>query len=156
MSGPLFLSGGETLMAKWHYQVGTVKHGPVDSKRLKELAQNGELNRDDLVWREGLKSWVKAKKIKGLFTNSNAVDNEPPIIAPDVANPTKNPPPESGGIRSVTNGIKWLIYSWPIIALTTCCFPVSLGLIWTHPTWKVLSKILWSAACLCITAIIIS
>lgn len=34
---------------------------------LKEFAQSGQLQPTDLVWREGMKDWAKAKKLKGLF-----------------------------------------------------------------------------------------
>ncbi len=42
------------------------QQGPVSAKELQQLAKNGELSADDLVWKEGMDEWAPASKIKGL------------------------------------------------------------------------------------------
>jgi hypothetical protein len=44
-----------------------VTGGPVNTAELKRMTASGGLSRDDNVWREGMKVWVKAGNVKGLF-----------------------------------------------------------------------------------------
>ncbi|MRJ02121.1 MAG: SPFH domain-containing protein [Epsilonproteobacteria bacterium] len=37
--------------------------GPLTKEQLLELVQNGELGRDDLVWREGMEEWKRAEEV---------------------------------------------------------------------------------------------
>jgi len=52
---------------QWHYAQGNTRHGPVSKRKLKKLADQGLLGPDDLVWCEGMKDWVTARKLKGLI-----------------------------------------------------------------------------------------
>jgi antitoxin component YwqK of YwqJK toxin-antitoxin module len=52
---------------EWHYTKNGQQHGPVPAATLKQLAENGDLHPDDLVWQEGWKQWAAAKSVKGLF-----------------------------------------------------------------------------------------
>jgi hypothetical protein len=86
------LSGGEFLIRrdlamseKWFYMKGANKLGPVNSTKLRELAQTGELLPADLVWKEGIGDWKRARKIDGLF------DGKP--RSPSSASAPKKPPP---------------------------------------------------------------
>lgn len=55
-------------MAKvWYYRRGDEEVGPIDSATLRALAQRGELEQSDHVYREGLPDWVPAGRVKGLF-----------------------------------------------------------------------------------------
>ena len=54
-------------MAQWYYSKNGQQHGPVSSKQLKDLAASGELQPTNLVWKEGMKQWVAAGSVKGLF-----------------------------------------------------------------------------------------
>lgn len=56
---------------KWYYNIGGQQHGPVSPTTVKELAASGQLAQTDMVWKEGMPSWVPAGKLKGLFTDSN-------------------------------------------------------------------------------------
>ncbi|MBR9803252.1 DUF4339 domain-containing protein [bacterium] len=68
----------------WHYAKGGEKHGPVTAAQLKELAKNGQLASDDLVWREDMKEWRKASSVKGLFPEQTAATKTPPPPPPAV------------------------------------------------------------------------
>ena len=54
-------------MAKWHYTVNGKKHGPVSDQIIRRLARKGCLLPEDFVWKSGMKDWVPARKLKGLF-----------------------------------------------------------------------------------------
>lgn len=40
------------------------------------------------------------------------------------------------------------IYSWPVVLMSFIVFPIGWALIWTHPRWKTLQKVLWTGASL--------
>jgi len=68
----------------WHYSVQGNRHGPVAAAELKRLADAGKLSPTDLVWKEGLASWVAASSVKGLFTGS---PTPPPLPPNGLASP---------------------------------------------------------------------
>ncbi|GEM_PF-1024591 len=55
------------MVQQWYYAKGEQKIGPITAGELKRLAENAELLPDDLVWREGLRDWMPAKRVRGLF-----------------------------------------------------------------------------------------
>lgn len=57
-------------MTQWHYSRNGQENGPVSSSELKQLAARGQLQPTDTVWREGLKGWIPASKVNGLFAGS--------------------------------------------------------------------------------------
>jgi hypothetical protein len=63
-------------MADYFYSTdGKARLGPVSSRQLKQLADEGVLARNALIWKEGLPDWIPADRLKGLFTTPAA---EPP------------------------------------------------------------------------------
>ncbi|HEY8750535.1 MAG TPA: DUF4339 domain-containing protein [Tepidisphaeraceae bacterium] len=56
-------------MTTFLYKKNGQQHGPVDVPTLKRLADSGELQQSDLIWREGFQSWIPASQAKGLFPN---------------------------------------------------------------------------------------
>ena len=75
---------------EWYYAKGNQQHGPVSASDLKQFADRGELEPEDLVWCEKLEDWTPARKVGGLF------EEEPPAPPP---RPVKAPPrpPLHGG-----------------------------------------------------------
>jgi hypothetical protein len=67
----------------WYFARGNKQMGPVSAVDLKRLAAAGELLPDDLVWREGLTEWTKARNVRGLFDEESkpAAAEEPPSKA---------------------------------------------------------------------------
>ena len=53
----------------WYYAQNNERRGPVSFAKLKAMAADGWLGRDDLVWRQGLADWVPARDAEGLFAN---------------------------------------------------------------------------------------
>lgn len=53
---------------KWYYKgKDDKKYGPFSDQKLKKLAQDGLLEQDALIWKEGMDTWRHAGAIKGLF-----------------------------------------------------------------------------------------
>jgi hypothetical protein len=55
---------------QWFYSRNGDMRGPVTGAKLKALAEAGKLLPSDLIWKEGMSSWVSASKVKGLFPAS--------------------------------------------------------------------------------------
>lgn len=75
-------------MADWYYVKNGQKCGPVDTAALKQLAKTGQLQREDMIRREGMPNWVPASQQKGLF---------------DLSRRTREPKPE-GEVPTATAG----------------------------------------------------
>lgn len=117
----------------WYYQHGKTRQGPVDSKTLRQLAADGTIQPTTLVQQVGSEKTIRAGSLKGLFPKS---DQPPPL---------SSHPKESrdAAIGSVGQLPVWR--SWPVAALSmTCCFPVGLFLVWTHPRWTTAMKSVWT------------
>lgn len=95
------------MASTWHCNVNGLTQGPVSSQQLKALADQGKLNPTDTVWKEGMKEWVPAAQIKGLFSAQSG------------SGPT-TPPPHPLPISTETQPRK----SRFVFALsaTACCF----------------------------------
>ena len=55
---------------QWHFQKNGQTVGPLSSAKFKQLAQQGEIQPETLVWKEGLEKWVPARKVQGLLSES--------------------------------------------------------------------------------------
>lgn len=55
------------MTADWHYMSDDSRIGPISAKQLKQLADDGQLSRGQLVWKEGMQEWIPASRVKGLF-----------------------------------------------------------------------------------------
>ena len=77
----------------WHFTRNKERQGPVPFARLQEMATEGWLTRDDLVWHSGLKGWTAAAQVQGLFSTSVGQmlqqvisrNREPEPVEPDPA-----------------------------------------------------------------------
>jgi hypothetical protein len=73
---------------EWYYSIRGAKVGPVSSAEIKRLADLGELSRTDLLWKEGLASWVAASSVRGLFaqppTASSVSGPSTPVAPPEL------------------------------------------------------------------------
>lgn len=99
----------------WHYLKDGVQHGPISHQELKAMADSGELLPTDQVWKESLKDWVPASRVKGLFANAAQRPSLPPIT------PTKDrssPPPPPAALSigpagsNLLNPRKRLLYGY--------------------------------------------
>ena len=81
----------------WWYAVGEQKFGPYSEAQLRELAQTGHIQRDDLVWHHGLEGWVPAPSIADLLP-AQLPPRPQPASAQNTSTPTaalpEQPPQE--------------------------------------------------------------
>lgn len=62
-------------MSEWYHTRNGSQSGPVDFESLRGMAAKGELDAEkDLVWSNGMKDWIAAGKVAGLF------DQAPPPV----------------------------------------------------------------------------
>lgn len=55
----------------WYYKCrGGQQAGPISGVALRQLAQAGTLAQSDFVWHSGMKEWVPAARVRGLFTEA--------------------------------------------------------------------------------------
>ena len=60
---------------QWFYEKDGRQHGPLSSQQIQSLGQSGEIDPEDLVWREGMKTKIPAAKYKGLLPGAVAADS---------------------------------------------------------------------------------
>ena len=66
----------------WYYACDGEQTGPVSAAELRQAADAGRITPDDLVWQEGMREWIPARKVKGLF------EPRPPAAATPTAGAT--------------------------------------------------------------------
>jgi hypothetical protein len=98
----------------WYAVLDGKSCGPFDDSRIKALAHEGKITPDTLVSRAGMKQWVQARQIKGLFPAGQA--SARPSPAPGVANratalprrvqPVEAPVSEQGQFPIPTTGTR--------------------------------------------------
>ena len=69
----------------WYYAHGDVEKGPLTTAQIKALAAAGKVRHDDLVWKEGMETWVAAGELAELYPNSAAKPREKPRETNDAA-----------------------------------------------------------------------
>jgi hypothetical protein len=62
-------AAANTSAVEWYYACNGQRHGPVASSELQRLAGMGVITPQDHVWKQGMKDWAPAAKVKGLFLN---------------------------------------------------------------------------------------
>ncbi len=72
---------------QWYYKltgISDAAHGPVSGRYLKELVRAGHLQPQDRVSKDGVKGWIRAERVRGLFetvvAHRPAAANQPGII----------------------------------------------------------------------------
>ncbi len=80
------------MAAEWFYTTNKQQMGPVSWEELRELASNGILKPNDMIWSEGMEEWIKAVKQRGLFGEDGDEDDDdtPRSKKSSLAKPPKN------------------------------------------------------------------
>ncbi|MSU80733.1 MAG: DUF4339 domain-containing protein [Gemmataceae bacterium] len=82
------------MAAEWFYTTNKQQMGPVSWDELRQLANNGMLKSNDMIWSEGMDEWIKAFKQKGLFLddhdNASDDDDVPRSMKSSLAKPPKS------------------------------------------------------------------
>jgi uncharacterized RDD family membrane protein YckC len=72
----------------WYVAIKGKRQGPLSGNQIRQMATNGTIGPDDLLWKEGMAQWVRCDSVKGLF----------PPAAGSVASSQLAPmPPRVGG-----------------------------------------------------------
>lgn len=79
----------------WYYGKNKKPVGPISFEELQDLANEGEIGHDTLVWSESLPVWVKASEIASLVVSATASVEppEPPEMPLRTAHPMVQPAP---------------------------------------------------------------
>jgi hypothetical protein len=91
---------GTALLADFHVIVDGKQQGPLSIQDIKNLSSKGSVNKDSLVWQDGMAGWEKASaqdELKSLF-----VATPPPPPPASVA--TSTPPPPPSPVSKATAG----------------------------------------------------
>ena len=78
------------MASNWYYVKDGATIGPVSSRQLKQLAENGTLSSSDLVWKDGMKDWQQASQVIGLFEATPATPQPPSVPEPTSGTPSIN------------------------------------------------------------------
>lgn len=71
-------------MGSWYYELNGSQQGPVGESTLRDLISEGMVQRETLIWQEGMADWERADSVRGLFSGP-----------PPVQSRTRRPPPRS-------------------------------------------------------------
>ena len=85
------------MAAEWYYTTNKQQMGPVSWDELRQLATQGLLRPNDLVWTDGMPEWVKANGQAGLFRQADPRSSGPPRV--ELVEPP--PPPVSPTRRRI-------------------------------------------------------
>lgn len=81
-------------VAEWYCTQKGQRTGPVTWSQLRQLATSGELASTDMVWKNGMPTWVPASSIQNLLPLPHAVSSPPPSLPSPLATgstPVDNP-----------------------------------------------------------------
>jgi hypothetical protein len=57
----------------WYYAKNGQQQGPVSTEVLTQLASSGQVQPNDLVWREGMPNWAPARTVRAIFPETPQV-----------------------------------------------------------------------------------
>jgi hypothetical protein len=115
---------------QWYYARNDQQFGPVSAAELKQLADDGKLAPDDLLWREGMDQWATAINLRGLFSpESTPAGSQPPVAAQGSPAPVASAParPPATPNRGVALGS--LLHGTQLMLWTLCVLVVLVGVV---------------------------
>ncbi len=80
---------------QWYISKDNDQLGPFNWEELKKLAQKRELSHSNFVWTEGMKEWIPAGSVEGLFQQETA-SGPPPLPSTSAHNYSSNQQMQSG------------------------------------------------------------
>jgi len=98
------------MSTEWYHTSAGEQLGPVTSADIRQLAADGALGPEDLVWNKSLTEWIPARRVKGL-TFGGAENHVPvPHQAPTITAPS---PPMDAQLQSAPTPSPMLGYESP-------------------------------------------
>ncbi|MEA2601356.1 MAG: hypothetical protein QOF89_2348 [Acidobacteriota bacterium] len=114
----------------WYFVKDGMQQGPVSDDQIRRMAQDGSLQREDLVWREGMAAWQPASEAGVEFSASPGALQPPPpppqYVAPPPApyspySPYSPSPELAPGAAAIPDYLPW-----SIAATILCCLPLGI------------------------------
>jgi hypothetical protein len=114
---------------QWYYARDDQPMGPVSGAELRQLAEAGELQPDDLLWREGMEEWTTAINLGGLFGKSADSKSEvaSAVVQPGAEDRSLRPQPALPPAPHTR--LHSLLRTTQTILWTTCVLVVLFGLV---------------------------
>ena len=76
--------------SEYFYSHNGEQFGPVTSRHLKTLAESGQLQPSDLIWKEGMPAWVEVRSVTRLLTLLPRSSSQPPPLPVPRTKPAAN------------------------------------------------------------------
>jgi uncharacterized protein DUF4339 len=111
--------GDAAMASAWYFSKHGTQLGPVSSSQLRQLVHTGQVLPTDLIWKEGMPTWVAAGSVEDLFRTTQGMAVQPSVLPPAAfcsAQPGLVP-----RTRSLVN--------WSVIAFAGCCSVLVLALL---------------------------
>jgi hypothetical protein len=67
---------------EWYFARGNQQQGPVALQAIQDMLRNGQLQPTDLVWRQGMASWLAASQVPEVYGQQGQVAAPAPPYAP--------------------------------------------------------------------------
>ena len=111
----------------WYFMKEGTQQGPLLEEEIRRMAQSGSLGREDLVWSEGMDSWLPASEV-GIF-EFPALPPAPPAPPPPPPQYMAPPQPYSPSPPSfgAAGGDIPNYLPWAIVATLLCCLPAGIA-----------------------------
>ena len=106
----------------FHFKDGTKKQGPFTFEQMQQIAAEGLIGPDTMIWRPGMDTWQNASSIEGIFPPSLTVPPSPPPLparvdpAVQVKRPIRRAPPplrKTAPPRQSSRGFR--LHLWPAL-----------------------------------------
>lgn len=125
-------------MTQWYYSKVGLQQGPVPESELLQKIRRGEIDGNNLVWREGMAAWIPLSRVPELTGGTAPAAPMSPVTAeislekPTPAFPSRQPggsvplpqPPAYHGnyIAPVIPTYMWQSVTATVVGLIFCCF----------------------------------
>ncbi|MFP3897161.1 MAG: DUF4339 domain-containing protein [Anaerolineales bacterium] len=91
---------------EWHVHKDGQTLGPYTWEELQQQAESGEINKADMVWKEGMSDWSRADQVQDLLPEDPVPPPPPPPPSPpadDRQSQSPPPPPPAAGSAAHTS-----------------------------------------------------
>ena len=109
------------MASNWFYSKQGKQLGPVSSGQLKEMARHGQLLATDMIWKEGMASWVQAGSLPDLFPQGGSYRPEVPPQPPAFS----AGPPNFPVTPTQKSKLPWILGGVAALGLVCCGLPVA-------------------------------
>ena len=91
LKGLIIVHSVQFTLMKWYYESNGHPHGPVEEAQLRQLLQDGRIQGDSLVWRQGMLDWAPLNQVNDFSARPEPL--HPPQLEAGSRVPTANSSP---------------------------------------------------------------